>query len=181
MIKLNLGSGQRPFGEGWLNIDIREQGYKVDLISDIGSLPMFNDNSVDVICLHHVIEHIDIGELEGYITEWYRLLKPGGELSVFVPDISRIFAAWGQGRINTYIRNVNIYGAYQGYLSDLHRWGYDSAELIDRISCVNPETKQPKFNWSMISSWNPDMINLPLYQGADIAWDWYILGKVFVK
>ena len=33
MVKLNLGSGQRPFKSPWLNVDIRDQGYPVDVLT----------------------------------------------------------------------------------------------------------------------------------------------------
>lgn len=181
MIRLNLGSGQRPFGEDWINVDVRKQGYQVDILSDIGDLPMFKDESVDLICLHHVVEHIDIGELEKYISEWYRILKPGGEIAVFVPDITKIFLKWSQGKISTYIRNVNIYGAYQGFFGDLHRWGYDHVELLSRMSALNEQTGEVKFKWSTVKVFDPELLKTDLYKGADIAIDWWILGLVFKK
>jgi predicted SAM-dependent methyltransferase len=179
MIKLNLGSGQRPFSKDWTNVDVRDQGYKVDVLTDIRDLSMFEDNSVDIICLHHVVEHIDIGELESYISEWYRVLKVGGRLDIFVPNIPKLFEAWYRKEISTYILNVNIYGAYQGFPGDLHRWGYNEEELLERVSCINPETLEPKFKWSKAYYWNgkPEED----YLGADIAQDWWILGVTFLK
>ena len=179
MIKLNLGSGQRPFSAPWLNVDVRSQGYPVDILTDIKDLSMFEDGTVDQIVLHHVVEHLDIGTLEEYVSEWYRVLKIGGKVAIFVPHIPKLFDAWKQKKISTYILNVNIYGAYQGFPGDLHRWGYDEQELVDRMGCVNPETNKPKFKWSEIYYWN----GLPKedYLGADIAQDWWILSMEFIK
>ena len=178
-LKLNLGSGQRNFQKPWINIDCRDQGYPVDILTDVKDLSMFADNSVDIIVAHHLLEHIDIGELEQYIAEWYRVLKSGGKLDIFVPHITKLFEAWKNKKIDTYIRNVNIFGAYQGFSTDLHRWGYDEQELAERVSCINPETKEPKFKWDEIYYWN----GLPKsdYIGASIASDWWILGLTFVK
>ena len=88
-ILINAGSGQRPFLKPWINIDCRDQGYPVDILTDVKDLSMFADNSVDIIVAHHLLEHIDIGELEQYIAEWYRVLKSGGKLDIFVPHITK--------------------------------------------------------------------------------------------
>ena len=92
-IFLNIGSGQRNFQKPWINIDCRDQGYPVDILTDVKDLSMFADNSVDIIVAHHLLEHIDIGELEQYIAEWYRVLKSGGKLDIFVPHITKLFEA----------------------------------------------------------------------------------------
>ena len=34
MIQINLASGQRPFPKPWINIDIKDQGYPVDILTD---------------------------------------------------------------------------------------------------------------------------------------------------
>lgn len=178
MIQLNLASGQRPFKKPWVNIDIKDQGYPIDIITDIKELSMFEDNSVDIIVLHHVVEHIAIHELESYVSEWYRVLKKGGKMAVFVPNLKEINRAWQENRISTFIHNVNTYGAYQDSIHDLHKWGYDQTELVNRLSCRNEQTGEIKFNWDRIQS--PEY-NSPLYQGAEIARDWWILESEFVK
>ncbi len=63
-MRLNLASGQRPFQKPWVNVDIKDQGYAIDIVTDIKDLHMIESESVDVIVLHHVVEHIAIHELE---------------------------------------------------------------------------------------------------------------------
>lgn len=178
-MKLNLASGQRPFKEGWTNIDIKDQGYKVDIIADVKSLPMIPDESVDIIVAHHLLEHIAIHDLEAYLVEWRRVLKLNGVLAVFVPDIKAIDEAWLNGRIGTYIHNVNTFGAYQSGIEDLHKWGYDFNELVDRVSCKD-QMGIPKYNWA-VSSINETTLKGELYSGSDCALDWWILSVQFVK
>lgn len=174
-MKLNLASGQRPFKKPWVNIDIKEQGYPVDILTDIKDLSMIEDGSVDVVVLHHVVEHIAIHELSAYITEWRRVLKSGGRLAVFVPNLREINRGWLEGKIDTFIHNVNTYGAYQDSIHDLHKWGYDEKELRDRMSGVSGDNTE--FQWSETRRVDPSDT---IYTGADLAFDWWILDMEFI-
>lgn len=179
-MKLNLASGQRPYPKPWINIDIKDQGYEVDYLADIKDLHMIGDESVDIAVLHHVVEHIAIHDLENYIREWQRVLKKGGKLVVCVPNLKEIDKAWQEGRIDTYIHNVNTYGAYQSGVEDLHKWGYDYNELVDRMSGKD-QFGVSKFNWSIVQPIQQYMLQSDLYKGADIAMDWWILAVEFTK
>lgn len=180
-MKLNLASGQRPFNKPWVNIDVKDQGYPVDILTDIKDLSMIESESVDIIVLHHVVEHIAIHELKSYITEWRRILKTGGKMAVFVPNLKELDKAWLEGRITTFIHNVNTYGAYQDSIHDLHKWGYDKDELVNRISDKNDQDGSQSFMWSSINLLNPDCLNSESYKGANLAFDWWILAMEFVK
>ncbi len=83
-MKINLASGQRPFKKPWINVDIREQGYEIDIECDVKNLP-FDDESCDILVAHHLWEHIALDEQEETIREWYRVLKKGGILSIHIP------------------------------------------------------------------------------------------------
>lgn len=180
-MKINLASGQRPFPKPWINIDLIEQfdgdgkRYDVDIITDAGDLHMFENDSVDVIVAHHLLEHIPIHDLDRYVAEWYRVLRRGGMLSVHVPNIRELDRAWLEGRIDTFIHNINTYGAYQGHVEDLHKWAYDHNELRDRVMCWDGTNAKYNFLYQDYSPYNP------LYQGANIAQDWWILSREFVK
>jgi predicted SAM-dependent methyltransferase len=175
-MKINLASGERPFSNPWVNIDIKDQGYKIDIIADALDLNMIKDETVDVIVAHHLLEHIPLHHVEVAIAEWRRVLKKGGILFISVPNLKEINKAWIEGRIDTFIHNVNTYGAFKDSHHDLHKWGYDQRELEDRVSGWDGNNK--KFDWSEIRAYNP---NNPLYQGANIATDWWILEREFVK
>ncbi len=181
-MKINLASGQRPFPKPWVNVDLIEQfdgegnQYALDVKTDACDLSMFDDNSVDIIVAHHLVEHIALHDISRYVTEWYRVLRPGGILAVFVPNLKELDRAWVEGRIDTYIHNVNTYGAYQGHVEDLHKWGYDSTELHDRLSGWDGANRS--IPWSEIGS--PNMGDTR-YDGANIAHDWWILEAEFKK
>lgn len=182
MKKINLASGQRPFPAPWINVDLIKQfdgegkQYALDIQTDASDLHMFDSDSVDIIVAHHLVEHIALHDISRFVSEWHRVLSPGGLLVVYVPNLKALDQAWIEGRIDTYIHNVNTYGAYQGHTEDLHKWGYDENELRDRLSGWDGNNRS--IGWSKMGTPN---YNDPRYQGADIARDWWILEMEFTK
>ena len=57
-----------------------------DYILDASKPMPFRDDSFDLIYASHVLEHIPWYQVEETLTEWVRILKPGGQLEVWVPD-----------------------------------------------------------------------------------------------
>lgn len=55
----------------------------VDIISDASVLP-FRENSLDYIASSHLFEHLPNPVLA--LSEWYKLVKPGGVIYMIVPD-----------------------------------------------------------------------------------------------
>ena len=82
-VRLNLGCGDERI-PGFLNCDMYED--KADLKFDAKKLDV-PDNSVDSIRAYHLIEHFTFNTAFGVLREWYRALKPGGELTLETPDL----------------------------------------------------------------------------------------------
>lgn len=168
-LNLNIGSGQRRFGEGWLNVDcVSREGEIPDIEADARELP-FPDESATCCVLHHVIEHFGCGEADGVIKECHRVLEPGGKLLVFVPDMRELARRLLAGRIDTYIFMVNAYGAYHGREEDRHRWGYTQSGLLEYLDGVA--------EWQRVKEKTAG----PWPKGSDIAMDWWIAGGECVK
>lgn len=84
-LKLHLACGTE-YREGYINLDLYPaEGSQVDAIVDITKIP-YPDNSVDEIMALHVIEHFDFHESIRVLSEWFRVLKPGGKLILETPD-----------------------------------------------------------------------------------------------
>lgn len=170
---LNVGSGQRPFTSTpeieWINVDrVAHAGMPApDVICDGASLP-YPDGSADYMVLHHVLEHFGCGEAGGLVKEAHRVLKPGGSLLVFVPDLRALAERWLSGGLATQIYVTNLYGAYMGHEEDRHKWGFDFASLEEFL--------ESSAEWKTVQSfdWRP----IP---GADIARDFWILGRECVR
>lgn len=173
VVLLNLGSGQRPFPKPWVNVDAQSK-WEPDLVGDLehdstwDRLHEAYPNGVDVICLHHVLEHFGLMEGKHLLERCYKLLKNRGTLWVFVPDLRALSQAYIQGKLDHYQFAVNLYGAYMGDECDRHKWGYDVASLSRQLQGVG---------YSFVC---PVGAPVSLY-GADIAQDWWILGMEAVK
>lgn len=167
MIRINLGSGQRPF-KGWTNVDVNPK-WNPDVVADGAHMPMFEDGSVEVIVSHQNYEHYGLGEADAMVRECYRILRPGGSLIVTTPDLDALVRAWLAGKIDDYIFCVNLYGAYQDSEADRHKWLYTARTLDQALMKAAP--------WSFIKALDP-WRDLP---GADIARDWWILGLEAIK
>lgn len=88
MIKLHLGCG-KVYIPGFVHIDARRFSY-VDYVASVDNLDMFSDNSVDLIYACHLLEHFQRYRTAGVLSEWWRVLVPGGTLRVAVPDFDAL-------------------------------------------------------------------------------------------
>ncbi len=69
-----------------IRLDIDSQS-EPDILSSIVAMPMVDDESVDVVYTAHTLEHLYIHEAICALREFYRVLKPGGQLLILVPDL----------------------------------------------------------------------------------------------
>jgi ubiquinone/menaquinone biosynthesis C-methylase UbiE len=126
-MKLHLGCGWRNFGSDWIHID----GGKYEHLdyNDITDLP-FADEAVDLIYASHVLEYFDRTEVLKVLTEWHRVLKPGGVLRLGVPDFEAMAKLYADGKCKL----SNILGPLYGKMSMgdktiYHKTTYDFLEL----------------------------------------------------
>lgn len=165
-IRLNIGSGQRPFNKPWVNIDSQER-WSPDIVASGDKLTMFEDNSVSVVVLHHVLEHFGCGEGLPLLQECRRVLKALGRIYVYVPNMRALAQMWLNGAISDQIYMTNVYGAYMGSEDDRHKWGYTYHTLTQALGRAGFKYFDSAFT----------MANAILdLQGASIAEDNWILG-----
>ncbi len=120
MLKLNLGCGIY-YKPGYVNIDKFELSV-ADQQADLFFLP-YPDDSVDEIEASHIIEHFDIIHLPYLLTEWWRVLKPGGKLFLEVPNLWRSVINLGLRRESKKIQTVRfLFGVDMP--GNFHKAGY---------------------------------------------------------
>ena len=84
-LKLNLGAGGIDY-PGFLSVDLYDKRALIKM--DITKLE-FDDNSATEIMASHVFEHLNPYHSIDILKEWLRVLKPGGKLSMEMPDIEK--------------------------------------------------------------------------------------------
>lgn len=94
MIKLHLGCWHR-FIPGFIHIDLSDMPH-IDYNTNIAELPMIDDASVHMIYCSHAFEYFDSEARDKALTEWKRVLAPGGLLRLSVPDFAQLIKIYHQ-------------------------------------------------------------------------------------
>lgn len=81
MLKLNIGAGDTSI-PGFTNLDIKTGTNAI-------TLP-YADGEADEIYASHVLEHFHHSATNRVLKEWVRVLRPGGRISIAVPDIKAL-------------------------------------------------------------------------------------------
>lgn len=124
--KLNLGCGRdksKKFPAPWLNVDM--EGDCADIHCDIKKLPNDWTNKFNEVRASHVLEHLFMDEFDLVISEWLRVLKPGGSLRIIVPDLEIIIQALISGVDSKNRKSLSIYETTP-ILSQIFGFGYES-------------------------------------------------------
>lgn len=128
-LALHVGCGERHV-PGFVHIDIRPLP-RLDYVHPIDDLPMFADDSVDLIYNCHVLEHFGRQETQRPLREWFRILKPGGVLRTAVPDLAACFEVYRETGDLNLIHGL-LYGR-QDYFENTHFIGFDWAYLKGQL------------------------------------------------
>jgi ubiquinone/menaquinone biosynthesis C-methylase UbiE len=83
-MKLHLGCGER-FIPGFVHVDAHAYPH-VDHQAKAENLAFVENGSTDLLYASHLLEHYGRSEIEGVLSEWYRVLRPDGVLRLAVPD-----------------------------------------------------------------------------------------------
>jgi ubiquinone/menaquinone biosynthesis C-methylase UbiE len=90
---VNVGCGH-DIRKNAINVDLYDA--RADVKADAKCLPMFTDGSVDVVIASQILEHFTFADGKEALTEWFRVLRPGGELIVNVPDMDAAASDWSK-------------------------------------------------------------------------------------
>ncbi|MBI5912308.1 MAG: methyltransferase domain-containing protein [Betaproteobacteria bacterium] len=130
-VQLHLGCGKR-YIPGFIHIDLDDFPH-IDHRSRIDRLPMFPDETADLIYCCHGLEYFDRIEAPEVLREWHRVLRKGGILRVSVPDFSALISVYeNTGNLNAILGP--LYGRMainteKGDAVIYHRTAYDYRSL----------------------------------------------------
>lgn len=156
---------------------------KPDIVADACKIPL-EDKSVDAIYASHVLEHINPRRNGNIIEAWYRLIKPGGEMLLKVPNLTIVAEQILEGKVEHTIylspagpitpldMLVGLDGPSIG-IGMVHRWGFTRDTLAARAQRVKWKTG---LVWEHREASPYDRCELRLYgrkigKGKSLGWN----------
>jgi predicted SAM-dependent methyltransferase len=149
--KLHLGSGTIHW-DGWLNVD---QNEKSDVQWDLRKLELPNDHA-DIAVAIHVLEHFYAWEAEDLLTEWKRVLKPGGKLVLELPCLDKVLQyvakCVSEKLPMMEWATMHVFWGDPKYKSVpmCHKWGYTMTSLTELLLTVgfkDPMFENPRYHF----------------------------------
>lgn len=197
--RINLGCGMSPT-YGWLNFDnspsVRLAKYPIltrllklfKLIGEeqiafiqfcklnaIGWADVTNkipvpNQSVEIIYSSHMLEHLDLSEVEMFLTEVKRILIKGGILRLAIPDLEKFINRYLENRdANEFISSLNICKPRPKTLQEKfrvlmagarhHQWQYDT-DSLSMLLLSHGFSKVIKLKIGETTIRNPGALNL---------------------
>ena len=151
-ILLDLGAGDKR-EPGWIHVDqvTRKEGVAApEVVADISKPLPFPDNYADEIRSIHVVEHMYRWEIESILTDWVRVLKPGGTMALECPDLTACMYFMMTTPENAQLGILGVFGD-PGYkeVAMTHKWCYTIGELahiMTKAGLTNIVRETPKFH-----------------------------------
>lgn len=139
-----------PSDDEWENyhLDVSNRGIwdkrrgvvQPDYVADMANMPVVPSRSFDEVKCHHALEHLSRRQAPKAISEFYRVLAPGGVLDIAVPNLYELCRAVVNESEDLNGLLTNIYGEDWEDKPDgeaqVHRWGYTEATLRALLESV---------------------------------------------
>ena len=142
---VHIGCGKTNSPE-FINVDARPLAHIHIVTDDITSLPDFDNGTVDLVYMCHILEHIKRNDLKKVLSEMKRVLKDGGVLRLSVPDFDKLIEVYkASGKdINTISRQLM---GGQDHQYNIHYSVFNYQRLSELLKEVG---------FQEVVSWNPD-------------------------
>lgn len=145
MIRLNVGSGDK-YIPGFTNCDRHGEP---DVNCDAFPLPFSTDYAHELWAIH-LLEHLPRRDASATLTEWFRVLRPGGKLVLELPCLDKIARLIVNGEKNIRLTVMGIFGDPRDTKPDMmHQWCWSEDELTEALSSVGfigVTVKEPIFH-----------------------------------
>ncbi len=139
--RINLGCGF-DHRAGYLNVDFQDFHHP-DLLADVRDLGMLPSGYYEELIAQDVLEHLPRTEVLSALQEWGRLLAPGGQLVLRVPDIIGLAKLLSERHdlAEQEILLQNLYGT-QAYSGDFHYFGFTEVVLRHYLALAGFEVAE---------------------------------------
>jgi len=137
-------------GPEWheLRLDV-DPGVQPDIVATITDMSPVSNASVDAVYSHHNIEHVFSHEVPIAMQEFFRVLRPGGEVLIGTPDLQNVARTIASGRLeDTLYRSgsgpISALDVVYGLRSDVmggreymaHRTGFTRGTLARKLGAA---------------------------------------------
>jgi len=126
--KVEVGGGANPTRPDYAQVDLKRFDH-VRYNNDARVLP-FPTNSLTDISSTYTLNCLPRNEAEVALKEWFRCLKPGGKLELYLPDVSKISKNLISD-VSDDSAMQDVYGSADNEL-DMFKWGY-TRKTIDML------------------------------------------------
>lgn len=157
-MRINVGCGRMVL-DGWTNCDVQvspKAPRPPEILCDAKSIPL-EDGCADEVMALHLIEHFYLWEVGEALSEWRRLLKVGGKLTLELPNLEAACKNLLAG-MNDQMSMWPLYGD-PGHKDPYmcHRWGYTQKTIrrllegsgFGKVKVLPPQTHGRKKNRDM--------------------------------
>lgn len=147
-LNVHLGCWHRVI-PNFVNVDLCDMPH-IDYKHAIDTLPMFEDNTVNLIYCSHSFEYFDRQEVPSVLAEWRRILRKGGVLRLAVPDFAALSQLYQSTGDISYVLGP-LYGRMvikttNGPLALYHKTVYDYASLSALLE-ANGFANVRRYDW----------------------------------
>lgn len=113
-------------------VDIQADGATSNVDWGLEPLP-FADDTYDLVFASHVLEHIPWYRTVSALREAHRVLKPGGEIEIYVPDFAFIVKCYTEQRCGDAWRVFNEASGWMTWVNGrIFTYGEDAKELLSK-------------------------------------------------
>lgn len=123
---LDIGCGPKKTFPHWIGLDNCKdtQLFGIQMepdirIEDCADLSLFTSKSMDFVFSSHLLEHIEYAKVPAVLKEWWRVLKDGGHLTLYLPDEDEYPKIGEEGA------NLD------------HQWNVSKDRVIDAMRLIN--------------------------------------------
>jgi len=130
--KVEIGGGEKPLYPEYAQVDLKRLPH-IKYNNDARILP-FPSNTLTDICACYSLNCFSKIEAEVALREWYRCLKPGGRLELYVPDLIKVVREFLSTKNEEVLKE--IHGNSDSEL-EIFKWSYCFETLDALLSKVN--------------------------------------------